>query len=1072
VSASGLLPATILVTPWLTGVLTLFVPEARARERNVLNLGAALLKSILVVVLLAEVYRGTSFELRYPVLPGVDLVLAADAWSLLFLGLSTLLWLLTTIYAIGYLAHSHHRSRFFAFFSMCVGCTAGIALAGNLLTFLVFYELLTLATYPLVVHKGNVESLRAGRRYLAYTLVGGTLFLAGVVWLRAVAGPVDFGATGVLAGQGGIDPATLRAIFLLLIVGLGVKAALVPLHGWLPVAMVAPAPVSALLHAVAVVKAGAFGIARVVYDVFGVEFAARLGVTTPLAVLAATSIVYGSVRALSQDGLKRRLAYSTVSQVAYIALGTAIAGPVATVGGIIHLVHQGLMKITLFFCAGNLAEVLDVHRVSQVDGAGRSMPWTMGAFTVAALGMIGVPPVAGFVSKWYLGLGAAEAGSGWVIAVMVASSLLNAAYFLPIVYRAWFRSPTREPVPPARAGPEAPWTLLAPPLVTAGLALVVGVLAKSPYSPLGWARLIVAREYGIEPLAELSFTHLDWSLVATFGIPLLCAACAWAERLRPLAVRLLPWAALPALALALLPGGTPQATLPWLFLGTVLKLDATARIFLLFTSLLWTTAGIFSIGYLRDDPARGRFAGFFLLAMAGNLGLVVAADVVSFIVFFTLMSFASYGLIVHTGTADARRAGRVYITLVVVGEVCLYAALVATLHIAATGTPWPWPGGGYGGWAVALLLVGFGIKAGLLPLHVWLPLAHPVAPAPASAVLSGAMVAAGVLGWLRFLPLGVPGWEPWGAGLAALGMAGAFYAAIVGTVQTDAKTVLAYSTVSQMGLVIAGVGAALWQPVLAPGLVPAVAVYVLHHGLAKGALFLAAPLLPTVSRSGGRRWWAWIAVGAPALAIAGAPLTSGAVAKALLKTSLDGQALAVLLPLLSLAAVGSTTLMARFVWLARPVRDGHRRTVPTMWLGWLASAALALTVTWQLPAVVPVAGKALGFGASVGQSWPIVVGGILYLLLSRRAPARVWGAVPSGDLLVPLEMMAARAGGAARRLAGALAPRFVAWRRRLREAAGYRPALARFHPAPILAGAGAGLAFMGVLLVLFLALNR
>jgi multicomponent Na+:H+ antiporter subunit D len=288
----------------------------------------------------------------------------------------------------------------------------------------------------------------------------------------------------------------LRFIFVLMIAGLGVKAALVPLHGWLPNAMVAPAPVSALLHAVAVVKAGAFGIVRIVYDVFGIEFSGELGLLQPLAIVAAFTIVYGSVRAIFQDELKKRLAFSTVSQVSYIALGAGILGPVATIGGIVHLVHQGLMKITLFFCAGNFAETLGIHHVSQMNGVGRRMPWTMVAFTLGALGMIGVPPLAGFVSKWYLGTGGLAAGQPWIIAILVASSLLNAAYFLPIVYRGWFQDPAEswsDKIPAGRL--ETHWMLLLPPLITALLALLAGLLADAPFSPLEWARLIAAREY-------------------------------------------------------------------------------------------------------------------------------------------------------------------------------------------------------------------------------------------------------------------------------------------------------------------------------------------------------------------------------------------------------------------------------------------------------------------------------------------------------------------------------------------------------------------------------------------------
>jgi multicomponent Na+:H+ antiporter subunit D len=221
-------------------------------------------------------------------------------------------------------------------------------------------------------------------------------------------------------------------------------------------------------------------------------------VLAPLSWVAAATILWGSLRALTQDDLKRRLAYSTVSQVSYIVLGVTLFGPVGTVGGVVHLVHQGIMKITLFFCAGNYAETLGIHRVSQMDGVGRRMPWTTATFTLAAFGMIGVPPLAGFVSKWYLGLGALQAGMDWVIGVLVLSSLLNAAYFLPIVYRAWFR-PQTQPWPeehiPARGRRETAWLLLLPPLFTGGMALFIGLFAAMPFSPLDWAQLIAAREY-------------------------------------------------------------------------------------------------------------------------------------------------------------------------------------------------------------------------------------------------------------------------------------------------------------------------------------------------------------------------------------------------------------------------------------------------------------------------------------------------------------------------------------------------------------------------------------------------
>ncbi len=494
---SEILLLGILFSSLVTGVVIFFLPEERHGLRTGLNLTGAGVKVLLVVELLREIYEGASHTLRWTMLPGIDFALGADANTMLFLSLSALLWLLTTIYAVGYLEHSPNRSRFFGFFSLCVSATTGIALSANLVTFLIFYELLTVSTYPLVVHRGTQASLKAGRNYLAYTLGGGAVLLVATAALHLLAGPVEFVEGGVLGEFTDSHATELRVLFWLFVVALGVKIAIVPLHGWLPQAMVAPAPVSALLHAVAVVKAGAFGLIRVVYDVFGIGVTAELGLLHPLAIVASVTIIYGSLRALSQDELKKRLAYSTVSQVSYITLGAALFGPVATIGGLVHLVHQGIMKITLFFCAGNYAEELGVHRISEMNGVGRRMPWTTVAFTIGAFGMIGVPPLAGYISKWYLKKGAIVAGEPWVPLVLAVSSVLNAAYFLPIVYRAWFQPEPREW--PQEAGNSRPWEtsvlLIAPPVITAALVVYSGLFAESPVSPLAWAQLIAQREY-------------------------------------------------------------------------------------------------------------------------------------------------------------------------------------------------------------------------------------------------------------------------------------------------------------------------------------------------------------------------------------------------------------------------------------------------------------------------------------------------------------------------------------------------------------------------------------------------
>jgi multicomponent Na+:H+ antiporter subunit D len=494
------LPALIPLTSLLTALFNFCTHPDSRRARLFLNLLNQAILLLLVIFLLYGVSKGQDFFFRLPLFLGFDIVLHADPMSLLFVTLSAGLWLLSTVYAVGYFRVAHRRdlSRFFGFFSLCICATTGIALAGNIFTYFFFYELLTLVTYPLVTHWGDKASLRAGRTYLSYTLIGGAVLLAAIAWLKSIVGAVDFVERGILSHYLPSHQSELTAIFVLLIIGFGVKAAIWPLHGWLPEAMVAPAPVSSLLHAVAVVKAGAFGIVRVIYDVYGSDVCTQMGVRPFLAGICGFTILYGSVRALQQDSLKKRLAFSTVSQLSYITLGAAVAGPLATIGGIVHLVNQGVMKITMFFVAGNLAEELHVHKISEMNGVARRMPWTMGAFSIAALGMIGLPPFAGFVSKWYLAIGAYDAEWYWVLGLLMLSATLNAIYFLPILYRAWFLRPAHPfPASQRHLGLEVGLMMLIPPVTTAVLTLLIGLFANAPISPLQWARLTAFREYGL-----------------------------------------------------------------------------------------------------------------------------------------------------------------------------------------------------------------------------------------------------------------------------------------------------------------------------------------------------------------------------------------------------------------------------------------------------------------------------------------------------------------------------------------------------------------------------------------------
>ncbi len=494
-------PLALLACSLVPAAVVAWLGEAPGHLRNRWTLGGAVAKVAVVGLMMLGVQAGQVYDATLPLAPGLALELRIDALALLFVSLSAVLWLATSVFAIAYLAKDRSQRRFFTFFNFCVTATTGIALAGNLFTFFVFYELLTLATWPLVAHAGDRASLQAGRRYLRYTLAGSVALLLGILLFHGLAGALAFGDTAAVLALVEGDRVVLTAAFVLMAAGLAVKGAMVPLHAWLPAAMVAPAPVSALLHAVAVVKAGAFGIVRLVLDVYGVEATRELGLGLPLLLWASFTIITGSVIALRQDTVKKRLAYSTVSQVSYIMLGVGLLGPIGLVGGLVHLVHQGLMKITLFFCAGALEKLVGVTRIDQMAGVGWRAPWTMLAFTLGALGMMGAPPLAGFVSKWYLGLGGIEIGAIWVLLVLAGSTLLNALYFLPMVYAAWFKVPPVAGDSPDAARAKAmndlfaaPW-LVGPAVFAASAALASGLLAASDLSPLAWAELIVERQY-------------------------------------------------------------------------------------------------------------------------------------------------------------------------------------------------------------------------------------------------------------------------------------------------------------------------------------------------------------------------------------------------------------------------------------------------------------------------------------------------------------------------------------------------------------------------------------------------
>jgi multicomponent Na+:H+ antiporter subunit D len=405
------------------------------------------------------------------ILPGVGIAFRVDALGMLFALVASSLWIVTSIFSIGYMRplKEHSQTRYFSFFALALSSAIGVAFAANLLTMYLFYEMLSLSTYSLVTHHQDPEARFGGRKYLTYlmgTSIG--LLLPAIILTYVFTGTLNFSDQGIL--KGAASNTVLTIMFVLFLIGIG-KAAIMPVHSWLPSAMVAPTPVSALLHAVAVVKAGVFCELRIILYVYGVDLMHELHLGVMTIYFVSITIIVGSLFALAQDNLKARLAYSTVAQLSYIVLGAALLSPEGMVGGVIHIVMHGFGKITLFFCAGAILVATGKKNISEMKGLGKQMPVTMMAFFIGALSIIGLPPLGGFISKWNLVLGSLEAGQIPILVVLLTSSLLNAAYFLPIVYQAFFAkaNPGANPGDSVSGGSiqEAPFLAVAAPVITA-----------------------------------------------------------------------------------------------------------------------------------------------------------------------------------------------------------------------------------------------------------------------------------------------------------------------------------------------------------------------------------------------------------------------------------------------------------------------------------------------------------------------------------------------------------------------------------------------------------------------------
>jgi multicomponent Na+:H+ antiporter subunit D len=454
------------------GTLLIIASRKKPNLREFWTFAIAVTKLGIICSMVPLVLNGQRLVYKLvDILPGVGIAFRVDALGMLFALVASSLWIVTSIFSIGYMRSlkEHSQTRYFSFFALALSSAIGVAFAANLLTMYVFYEMLSLSTYSLVTHHQNPEARFGGRKYLTYlmgTSIG--LLLPAIILTYTFTGTLNFSDQGIL--NGAASNTILTIMFILFLLGIA-KAAIMPVHSWLPSAMVAPTPVSALLHAVAVVKAGVFCELRIILQVYGIDLMHQLHLGVITIYFVSITIIVGSLFALAQDNLKARLAYSTVAQLSYIVLGAALLSPEGILGGVIHIVMHGFGKITLFFCAGAILVATGKKNISEMKGLGKQMPVTMMAFFIGALSIIGLPPLGGFISKWNLVLGSLEAGQIPILVVLLTSSLLNAAYFLPIVYQAFFAkaNPGGNPGGDASAAKirEAPFLAVAAPVITA-----------------------------------------------------------------------------------------------------------------------------------------------------------------------------------------------------------------------------------------------------------------------------------------------------------------------------------------------------------------------------------------------------------------------------------------------------------------------------------------------------------------------------------------------------------------------------------------------------------------------------
>ena len=467
----------IILMPMLVPIVgTLFLAARTVKNQNTIKriVASSVLVNALFVIFI-NFYMDVSDIHLLKVNNFLDIYFKVDRLGVLFSTMASFLWILTSWYAFGYMAGKPRLKQFYVFFTVTLAVVMGIAYSGNLFTLYAFYELLTLATLPLVMYNGNEQALSSGKKYMIYSFTGATFILFGMMLLYSVTGDMSFVPLGLTRTVQLNNSNILLISYISMFVGFGVKAALVPFHTWLPAAMVAPTPVSALLHAVAVVKSGVFSIIRITYFIFGAASVRYFEASKYLIPLVVVTVVMGSFLALHQDHLKKRLAYSTISQLGYMLLGILLLNPDGLRGSILHLVNHAMIKITLFFIVGAITMQTHKKHIHEIYGIGKAMPLSMMCFSIAAISLVGIPPTNGFVSKWFLGLGALTSSNLFFILILLISALLTAGYLIPIIVAAFFSSHREDLIFTDSINLDPPKSMMVPILIITGIVILLGL---------------------------------------------------------------------------------------------------------------------------------------------------------------------------------------------------------------------------------------------------------------------------------------------------------------------------------------------------------------------------------------------------------------------------------------------------------------------------------------------------------------------------------------------------------------------------------------------------------------------